>query len=67
MEFVCINILCKSCKVAVNDHQINHKSSYSLLTITRARAAVALHARSRVYCDTEELHTRVMFCHTLEL
>ena len=28
---------CKSCKVAVNDHQINHQSSYSLMTITETR------------------------------
>ena len=50
---------CKSCKVAVNDHQINHKSSYSLMTITVARVYACGHVPMRHYMPaTWPAHSR---------
>ena len=57
---------CKSCKVAVNDHQINHKSSYSLMTITGARVAtcstgITCQTRVRVTWHRADFFTNTRF------
>ena len=53
----------RSSKVAVNDHQINHKSSYSLLTITQPRVSVALHAIARVVTRHRSRASTNYTCH----